>query len=302
MDEHTGHFVVRPWNGHTRGNAEQSMTDNNLLTIHESPALHQATLVLAFTGWMDGGDVSTGTVQRLVTLLGRQADRRYRSRAVLHLQRARPDGGRRHVSAATWRSRMGWSRRLICPPTRFYCHAPGDLVLFVGKEPNLLWRTFGECVFRLARRVGVSRIVFVGSFGGPVPHTRLPRLYVTCSDADLSAEMEEYAVRRTGYQGPGSFTTYLMTQAKTVGLDMVSLVAEIPGYLQGTNPASIEAVTRRLAKLLKLRLDLAPLRTASTAWELEVSQAVEQNEELAETVRKLEEAYDNELISPDAGE
>ena len=60
---------------------------------------------------------------------------------------------------------------------------------------------------------------------------------------------------------------------------MVSFVAEVPGYLQGVNPASIEAVTRRLAKLLKVHLDLAPLRAASTAWELQVSQIVEQNEE-----------------------
>jgi hypothetical protein len=66
--------------------------------------------------------------------------------------------------------------------------------------------------------------------------------------------------------------------------------------LQGTNPASIEAVTRRLAKLLQLHLDLAPLRSASTVWELRVSQVVEQNGELAETVHKLEEAYDNELL------
>jgi proteasome assembly chaperone (PAC2) family protein len=90
-----------------------------------------------------------------------------------------------------------------------------------------------------------------------------------------------------------------MTQAKTVGLEMISLVAEIPGYLQGTNPASIEAVTRRLARLLRLHLDLAPLRSASTAWELQVSQIVEQNEELSATVRKLEEAYDNELLKVD---
>ena len=37
---------------------------------------------------------------------------------------------------------------------------------------------------------------------------------------------------------------------------MTSLVAEIPGYLQGRNPMSIEAVTRRLAKILQLPLDL----------------------------------------------
>src|SRR5258708_27767975 len=43
---------------------------NDALRIHDCPSLHQGTLVLALSGWMDGGDVSTGTVQRLVDLLG----------------------------------------------------------------------------------------------------------------------------------------------------------------------------------------------------------------------------------------
>ena len=262
-------------------------------------SLDRATLVLAFSGWMDGGDVSTGTVRHLVALL--------RAKPVAEID---PEPfyiynvpGPMEV-AAMFRPHVeienGLVKSIGLPVNTFYCHVPANLVLFVGKEPNLRWRAFGESVFQLARQVGVSRIVFVGSFGGPVPHTRLPRLYVTCSDASLLPEMEQYAVRRTGYRGPGSFTTYLMTQAKRVGLDMVSLVAEIPGYLNGPNPASIEAVTRRLAKLLGLHLDLAPLRTASTAWELQVSQLVEENEELATTVRELEEAYDNELIRPDS--
>jgi proteasome assembly chaperone (PAC2) family protein len=194
----------------------------------------------------------------------------------------------------------GLVKKIDLPTNTFYCHEPANLVLFIGKEPHLRWRTFGECIFRLARQLGVNRIIFVGSFGGPVPHTRLPRLYVSCSDASLLEQMAEYGVRPSDYEGPGSFTSYLMAQAKSVGLDMISLVAEIPGYLQGANPASIEAVARRLAKLLGLHLDLAPLRSASTAWELQVSQIVEQNEELAETIHKLEEAYDNELLSVDA--
>jgi len=40
-----------------------------ILTLGDFPKLNRATLVLAFTGWMDGGDVSTGTVKRLVHLL-----------------------------------------------------------------------------------------------------------------------------------------------------------------------------------------------------------------------------------------
>src|SRR5205085_2608760 len=82
-------------------------------------------------------------------------------------------------------------------------------------------------------------------------------------------------------------------------VQMTSLAAEIPAYVQGTNPLSIEAVTRRLAKLLRLPLDLASLREASTEWELGVSAAIEKDEELAEKVRRLEEAYDNDLLRHD---
>ena len=46
-----------------------SESPSDILRIDRCPPLTEATLVLAFTGWMDGGDVSTGTVQRLVDLL-----------------------------------------------------------------------------------------------------------------------------------------------------------------------------------------------------------------------------------------
>jgi proteasome assembly chaperone (PAC2) family protein len=187
-------------------------------------------------------------------------------------------------------------KSLELPTNIFYCHEPANLVLFLGQEPNLSWQAFGDCVVALAHRVGVRRVLFVGSFGGAVPHTRQPRLHVTCSDAALLPEMARYGLRRTGYKGPGSFTSYLLTRAPAAGLEMVSLVAEIPGYLQGRNPMSIEAVTRRLAKILRLPLDLESLRAESTTWELEISQVVEQDKKMAKTVRRLEEAYDNELL------
>lgn len=274
------------------------MSESEILKIHKSPALDRATLVLALSGWMDGGDVSTGTVQHLTQLLHAKPIAEIDPELFYIYNMPGPmevaGAFRPHVEIDE-----GLVKKIDLPSNTFYCHPPANLILFIGKEPHLRWRTFGQCVFQLASQLHVSRIVFVGSFGGAVPHTRLPRLYVTCSDASLLPEMDAYAVRRSDYQGPGSFTTYLMTQAKTVGLQMISLVAEIPGYLQGTNPASIEAVTRRLAKLLNVHLDLAPLRAASTAWELQVSQVVEQNEEIAATVRKLEEAYDNELLKVD---
>lgn len=271
-------------------------TLSELVQIRRLPHLQRATLVLAFSGWMDGGDVSTGTVERLISLLRAEpfawidAEPFY----IFNLPGSMEVAAlfRPHVKIEN-----GLVRTIEFPKNTFYVHEPAGLALFVGKEPNLHWRLFAECLFGLARQVGVERIVFVGSFGGAVPHTREPRLYITCSEPAMLAEMQQYGLRRTGYEGPGSFTSYLLTRAQAAGVQMVALVAEIPGYLQGTNPASIEAVTRRLAKMLKLPLQLDALRSASTAWELEVSSAVEQNEELARTVRKLEEEYDNELLN-----
>lgn len=273
-----------------------SETPPDILQIRRSPAVDGATLVLAFTGWMDGGNVSTGTVERLAHLLHAESFAEIDSEPFYIYNFPGP-----MEVAALFRPHVevedGLIKRIEMPSNIFYCHERTKLVLFIGKEPNLQWRTFGECIFRLAREVGVSRILFVGSFGGSVPHTREPRLYITCSDAELLPEMDQYGVRRTGYQGPGSFTTYLMMQAASNGFPMVSLVAEIPGYLQGSNPACIEAVTRRLAKILKVPLDLDPLRAASTEWELQISSVIENDADLAEKVRQLEEEYDNDLLT-----
>jgi proteasome assembly chaperone (PAC2) family protein len=271
------------------------------LTFHDSFSLSGATLVLAFSGWMDGGDVSTGTVKRLVDLLDAQPFAAIDPEPFYLYNFPGPMD-----VAALFRPAVaiedGLVQSIEMPANTFYRHEPAQLVLFLGKEPNLNWREFGDCILEAARRIGVRRVLCIGSFGGPAPHTREPRLYVSCSDAALLPEMERYGVRRTGYKGPGSFTSYLMTRAGPAQLEMTSLVAEIPGYLQGRNPLCIEAVTRRLAKILRLPLDLGALRSESTQWELEVSRVVEKDDDMAKTVRQLEEAYDNELLRLESGE
>ena len=271
------------------------MSDLDCLEVDHLPKLDQGTLLLAFSGWMDGGDVSTGTVRRLVELLDAE-----------YVAEIDPESfyiynfpGPMEV-AAMFRPHIeieeGLVKSLEMPSNTFFAAESANLLLFVGDEPNLRWQTFGHCVLEFAKQSGVSQILFVGSFGGMIPHTREPRLYVTCSDEEMLSQMKPYGARRSAYAGPGSFTSYLLTQAPDWGMQMASLAVEIPGYLEGPNLACLEAVSRRLSHILKLSLDLDSFRAASTRWELEVSQQIENNEELAERVRQLEEAYDNELL------
>jgi proteasome assembly chaperone (PAC2) family protein len=272
-----------------------SLSVDDLIKLDETPQLKNGTLLLAFTGWMDGGDVSTGTVSRIVDLTG--ADRIGEVAAEPFYIYSFP--GPMEL-AAQFRPHIkiedGLVKSIEMPSNEIHVARESNLAFFVGKEPNLNWRTFCQCVFEICARLGISRLLFVGSFGGAVPHTREPRLYVTCSTPSLHDEMAQYGLRKTSYEGPGSFMTYMTTRATDVGLEMVSLVAEIPGYLQGLNPYSIEAMTRRLSKILKLPLELDELRQATNEWEEGITDLISANAEMAAKIREFEDNYDNDLL------
>lgn len=263
------------------------------------PQFSNGTLLLALTGWMDGGLVSTGTVRSLMD-----------GRSLEEVASIDPDPfyiynfpGSMEIAAIfrpDVRYEDGVIAELEMPENSFYAAPTANLIFFIGREPNLRWQAFADCIFSLAKETGVSRIIFMGSFGGSVPHTREPRLYGSVSHPRHKPLLQQYGLRPTQYEGPGSFATYLLHQSESHSVEMLSIAAEIPGYLQSLNPLSIEAVSRRLARMLNLPVDLDKLRRASNEWEAEVTELVEKDKKLAATVRSLEEQYDNELIDPAA--
>jgi proteasome assembly chaperone (PAC2) family protein len=271
------------------------MASSQPLKIHTTPNLAGGTMLLALSGWMDGGFVSTGTVRHLM-----------RERKLVHVADIEPEDfyvdnlpGSMELATAL-RPQVTYDGGVIesfeMPSNDVYADVENKLAFFVGKEPHLRWLTFGNAIFDLVKHLRIERIVFVGSFGGSVPHTRDPRLYGAVSDKKLLPWLEQYNLRPTEYSGPASFATYLLSRAPGQHLEMLSIACEIPGYLEGANPISIEAVTRRLSKMLNLHVDFAELRQASTEWEQQVTEAVEKDKGLAKTIRKLEEQYDNELV------
>jgi predicted ATP-grasp superfamily ATP-dependent carboligase len=271
------------------------------LEIDAKPRLRDGRLVLAFSGWMDGGDVSTGTVDWLV--------RKLRARRVARIKPERfyiyNFPGSMDISAL-FRPHTRIQAGLIKayePPENLLYHAPKPgLLLFRGREPNFGWSDFADCLFSFASETGVSTFYFVGSFAGGVPHTREPRLWAAVSDNSLKPALERYGVGFTDYEGPASFSTHLLRHAARHGLRMATLVAEIPAYIQGTNPKSIEAVTRKLTAILGLQVDLGELRRLAAAWEERVNSLLEEKADLVQYIRKLEEDYDNEVFDTQMGD
>lgn len=271
------------------------------LEIEKQPKLRDGRLILAFSGWMNGGDVSTGTVEWLIKTLSAE-----------RVANIGPEGfyiynfpGSMEISALFRPYADITDGQLVTyrlPRNRFFCCPQHQLLLFRGREPNLNWEDFADCILTFASQAGASSLYFVGSVGGTVPHTREPRLITAVSDSKLKPMLEQYGVRFTNYEGPASFSTHLLAHAGQYGLHMASLVAEIPAYIQGANPKSIEAVLKTLLTLLGVQADLAELRALSGAWEERVNNALSEKPELAEYIQKLEEDYDNEVFDTQMGE
>jgi predicted ATP-grasp superfamily ATP-dependent carboligase len=265
------------------------------LRLQPVPRFADGRMVIGFSGWMDGGTVSTGTIDWFVRNLN-----------ATPVGTIAPEGfyiynlpGSMEV-AAMFRPythiQDGIIRTYQPPVNLFYLCPTQQLLLFSGKEPNFGWNEFADCLFESAARTGVTTIYFVGSFGGTVPHTREPRLFSTVSDEKLKEILQPLGLRFTNYEGPASFSTYLLAEAPRRGILMASLVAEIPAYIQGTNPRCIEAVVRKLVALLQLEVDIGPLRALSTSWEEKLNEILESKSELLGHIRKLEEDYDNEVF------
>jgi proteasome assembly chaperone (PAC2) family protein len=271
------------------------------LIIHERPKFRKPRLLLGFSGWMDGGEVSTGTVRCIIDKLDAK-----------RFAEIDPTGfyicsfpGSMEITALFrphTKIKNGIIESYDIPANTFFYSEDSDLILFLGKEPNLLWEQFAECIFSVCEEFGVEMIYFIGSVAGLVPHTREPRLFCSVSHPELKETFQHYGVKFTNYEGPASIVTYLTANCNRANLRMVSLVATIPAYVQGNNPKCIEAVTRRLAGMLELQTEFGDLRTVSDEFEKKLGDVVQEQPELASNIRKLEEDYDNEIFDNEMGD
>jgi proteasome assembly chaperone (PAC2) family protein len=273
----------------------------NQLQVHTIPALSSPRLLLGFSGWMDGGQVSTGTINYLIQKLNAQK-----------FAQINPENfylynfpGAMEITALFrphTKIKDGLITTYEVPTNTFFYDDRNNLILFLGKEPNLNWHQFAECIFSIASQSAASQIYFIGSVSGLVPHTREPRLFCSVSDEKTKETLRHYGVNFTNYEGPASFVTYLTSTAAERGFSMASLVATIPAYVQGNNPKCVEAITSRLAGILDLKIELDDLRGISDEFEKKLTEAVQDQPELANSIVKLEEDYDNEIFDSEMGE
>ena len=267
------------------------------LRIDHRPELTRPILVAAFRGWNDGAQAASLAAGYMAKTWDADRFAEVDPEDFFDFQAARP-----HVSLEE-----GLTRRIDWPETAFYHARPNgldrDVVLLLGIEPNLRWRTFTELVVGLAEELGIEMLITLGALLADVPHTRSAPVTGSASDEEL---VEQLGLSASRYEGPTGIVGVLHDVCGKRGIPSASLWAAVPHYVSLTpSPRGALALCERLGSVLGIEIDADELEEAARNYEEQVSEAVASDEETAAYVDELERRSDQlddatELPSGDA--
>src|SRR5215471_2757751 len=254
------------------------------LRISGRPELTRPVLVAAFRGWNDGAQAASLAAGYLARLWEAEQIAEVDPEGFFDFQATRP-----HVSLVD-----GITRRIDWPETAFYHGKPvgleRDVVLLLGIEPNVRWRTFTDLVIGHAQGLGVELVVTLGALLADVPHTRPSPVTGSASDPGL---VEELGLSTSRYEGPTGIVGVLHDACNQAGIPSASLWAAVPHYVSLTpSPKGALALCERLGALIGVEVDADELEEAAQNYEEQVSEAVATDEETASYVDELERRAD----------
>jgi predicted ATP-grasp superfamily ATP-dependent carboligase len=246
--------------------------------------LTSPVIIAAFEGWNDAGEAASGVINHLslawqATPVGAIDPEDY-----YDFQVTRP------VTEVA----EGKTERLIWPTTRLLAAkqeaTDRDLVLVHGIEPNMRWKGFCSELVTSFSELGIELVVLLGALLADSPHTRPVPVAAAASDPALAADLRAEPV---DYKGPTGIVGVLQHACADAGIPAVSLWASVPHYVaQPPCPKATLALIRGVEDVLDVSLPLADLPQEARAWERGVDELAEQDTEVADYVRTLEEAKD----------
>jgi len=246
--------------------------------------LNNPVVITAFEGWNDAGEAATSAVKyfldrfnaiKIGTIESEEFFDFTISRPVIEI----PDE----------------QREIIWPATDIYVAKMSDfkhdLIIIVGHEPQLRWRTFTDQIIEIASISNSHMVITVGSLLTDIPHSRPVKVFGSSDDSDLAQRLN---LPPSTYEGPTGIVGVVNSVLREKGMSSMSLWAGVPSYVSGANsPKAALALVERLAEVLQIGIACTDLEIASAAYERQINELVAEDMDTAEYVNQLEEDFDN---------
>ena len=250
------------------------------------PELRAPVVIAAFEGWNDAGDAASTAARYLIDRWQTELVADIDPEEFYDFTSARP-----HV-----RLDDDGQREVVWPVTELHAgtipETEQDVLIIVGTEPQLRWRTYTGALTEVAQSVGARLCMTLGALLAEVPHTRPTPVVGTAHQPDVIGGL---AVQPSRYEGPTGIVGVLHDAWRRAGLRSASLWATVPSYVPGApSPKAALALVERTATILDTWLATTDLEIAAASYERQVSELVDADEETATYVAALEERLDGE--------
>ncbi len=255
------------------------MTQPEVLEVVPGVSPRAPIVVLAYGGWNDGGESATTAIRYLLGQLSVEQLARIDTEEFLDFTVARPQV----------RLRDGTSREIVWPNHEFFAarlEGEGhDLVLGLGMEPHLRWKTYCGVVADFVHSLQARMVVLLGAYLADVIYSQPIQVRGFTTDPDVARKLD---LTPSAYEGPSGIVGVLGDQLRERGIPALSLWASLPHYISITpNPRGALALLQHLEELTELRLDLSGLRDTAGAFDENVSELIASDPQLSAYVREL---------------
>ncbi len=252
----------------------------------ERPTLRAPVMVAAFSGWNDAGDAATLALRHLIDVWDARRIAAIDPEEFFEFQATRP----------MVRLRDDVTREIVWPPNDVYAASgpAGDVLLVLGTEPQLKWRTFCRQLTDVATAYSVRMALTFGALLAEVPHTRDVTIHGTGSSPSLAGEHD---LQPSRYEGPTGIVGVLQDAWNSASVPGVSLWGAVPAYASSiASPKVALALVNRFASIVGAPVPVSSLERATREYETEVSSNVADDDDLANYVTRLETMFDSDEI------
>lgn len=265
-----------------------------MIEIEDVQGLVSPVVIAAFEGWNDAADAASGVVDHLMKAWNARTVGVLDPEEFYDFQVNRPtvstdERGHRII---TW------------PSTHIAIASPPDLdrdiVLIRGIEPNMRWRLFCAELLAAVDELGAELVITLGALLADSPHTRPIPVTGTASEPEL---LDKLRLEPSTYEGPTGIVGVFQDACARLDVPSVSYWAAVPHYVASPPcPKATLALLRQLEELLDTSIPLGELVEDARAWERGVDELAEDDEDIADYVKSLEETRDTTELPEASGE
>ncbi len=265
-----------------------------MIEIEEVPELRSPILIAAFEGWNDAADAASSVIDHLISVWDARVVAAIDPEEFYDFQMNRPVVG----------TNDDGMRRITWPSTQLAVASPPgalrDVILLRGIEPNMRWRQFCAELLAGADELGAELVVTLGALLADTPHTRPIPVTGTATEPELADRLK---LEQSNYEGPTGIVGVFQDACTQLDIPAVSFWAAVPHYVaQPPCPKATLALVGQIEDLLEVSIPLGDLPEESRAWERGVDELAEEDEEIGDYVRALEETRDTAELPEASGE